>query len=245
MVYIVGIGPGSREYMLVKTIEILEKSDIIIGFKRAIESIAFIKDKNRILVKTLKEILDIINNNADKSISIVASGDPCFYGISDYINRNYKGELITVPGISSFQYFMAKLNKSWQEAYLGSLHGREENFIEKVKDYKISIWLTDKVNSPEKICKRLFKEKLSVKVYIGENLSYDDERILIGKPEEFIHREFYPMTNSCNTPPSKGGDNSSTSLDNLSKLVGSTNSQQVRFIDDLAVVVIENEIHKG
>lgn len=194
MVYIVGIGPGSREYMLVKAIEILEKSDIIIGFKRAIDSIVFIKDKNRILVKTLKGILDIINNNENKSIAIVASGDPCFYGISDYINRNYKGGLITIPGISSFQYLMSKLNKSWQGAYLGSLHGREENFIEKVKNHKISIWLTDKVNSPEKICKRLFREKLSVKVYIGENLSYDDERILIGKPEEFIHTEFYDLS---------------------------------------------------
>lgn len=194
MVYIVGLGPGSREYMLVKAIGVLENSDIIVGFKRAIDSIAFIKDKNRILVKTLKEILDIINNNVDKSISIVASGDPCFYGISDYINRNYNGRLITVPGISSFQYLMSKLNKSWQGAYLGSLHGREENFIEKVKSYKISIWLTDKVNSPKEICKRLFKENLLVKVYVGENLSYDDERILIGEPEEFMHREFYDLS---------------------------------------------------
>ena len=205
MVYIVGLGPGSREYMLVKAIDILEKSDIIVGFKRAIDSIAFIKDKNRILVKTLKEILDIINNNENKSIAIVASGDPCFYGISDYINRNYKGRLITIPGISSFQYLMSKLNKSWQGAHLGSLHGREENFIEKVKNYKISIWLTDKVNSPKEICKTLFREDLLVTVYVLESLSFDDEGFLIGKPEEFMHREF----------------------------------------DDLAVVVIENEIHKG
>ncbi|AJA47363.1 putative cobalt-precorrin-7 C(5)-methyltransferase [Clostridium pasteurianum DSM 525 = ATCC 6013] len=205
MIYIVGLGPGSREYMLVKTIDVLENSDIIIGFKRAMESIAFIKGENKVVVKNLKEILDIINNDADKSISIVASGDPCFYGISDYINRNYKGDLVTIPGVSSFQYLMAKLNKSWQGAYLGSLHGREEDFIEKVKKNKISIWLTDKVNSPKEICKSLFKESLLVKVYVGENLSYSDEKILIGKPEEFMHIEFY----------------------------------------DLAVVVIENEIHKG
>lgn len=194
MVYIVGLGPGNREYMLVKAIEALEKSDIIIGFKRAMESIAFIKGKNKVLVKNLKEILDIINNNEDKSISIIASGDPCFYGISDYINRNYKGNLTTVPGITSFQYLMSRLNKSWQGAYLGSLHGREENFIEKVKSHKVSIWLTDKVNSPKEICETLFRENLLVNVYIGENLSYDDERILIGEPKEFIHREFYDLS---------------------------------------------------
>lgn len=205
MVYIVGLGPGSREYMLVKAIETLDKSDVIIGFKRAMESIAFIKSENKVVVKTLKEILDIINNSEDKIISIIASGDPCFYGISDYINRNYNGKLTIVPGISSFQYLMSKLNKSWQGAYLGSLHGREENFIEKVKTHEISILLTDKVNSPKKICETLFKENLLVNVYIGENLSYDDERILIGEPKKFIHSEF----------------------------------------EDLAVVVIENEIYKG
>ncbi|WP_010238446.1 precorrin-6y C5,15-methyltransferase (decarboxylating) subunit CbiE [Clostridium arbusti] len=194
MVYIVGLGPGSKEYMLNKAIDTLRQSDMVIGFNRALSSIDFVHEEIKVVVKTLKEILDIIDNNSDKNISIVASGDPCFYGISDYINRNYKGNLVTVPGISSFQYLMSKLNKSWQGAYLGSLHGREENLIDIVKQNKNSIWLTDKVNSPKEICKTLFKENLLVKVYIGENLSYDDERILIGKPEEFINREFYDLS---------------------------------------------------
>lgn len=194
MVYIVGLGPGSKEYMLTKAIDTLRQSDMVIGFNRALSSIDFVHEEIKVVVKNLKEILDIINNNADKSISIVASGDPCFYGISDYINRNYKGSLVTVPGISSFQYLMSKLNKSWQGAYLGSLHGREENLIEIVKKSNVSIWLTDKVNSPKEICKKLFQNKLLVKVYIGENLSYEDERILIGNPEEFINREFYDLS---------------------------------------------------
>lgn len=193
MVYIVGLGPGSKEYMLLKAIAVLENSELIIGFSRALESIDFIKTR-KIETKNLREILNLININEDKKISVLASGDPAFYGISDYIRQNYNGNIEIIPGISSFQYLMAKLNKSWQHSYFGSLHGREEDFINKVKANKVSIWLTDKINSPNAICKRLEKEKVAVMVYVGENLSYKDERILYGTPEQLADEKFSDLS---------------------------------------------------
>ena len=193
MVYIVGIGPGNREYMLIKAISVLEQVDIIIGFKRAVESITFIK-KPKITANSLKDILTFIDKNVDKNIAVIASGDPLFYGIGEYIQNNYKGNLCIVPGISSFQYMMGKLEKSWQGAHLGSLHGRDEDFIKGVNDNKISIWLTDNKNTPQVMCKRLIKEEIKVTVYIGENLSYEDERITIGNPEQFVQEKFDNLT---------------------------------------------------
>jgi cobalt-precorrin-7 (C5)-methyltransferase len=193
MINIVGLGPGSREYILPKALEALESSEIIIGFARAIESIEFVRVQKE-TAKDLKEILSFIRLNKNKDISIVASGDPCFYGISDYVTRNISESVKVIPGISSFQYLMAKLNKSWQGSYLGSLHGREEVFIEKVRSNKISILLTDKINTPEAICSSLKEEKLSVKVYVGENLSYEDEKITIGIPEELMNIKFSDLS---------------------------------------------------
>lgn len=193
MVYIVGIGPGSKEYILPVAVETLKRSDIILGFSRAIESIDFI-DRKKEKVKTLSEILQYINENNDKIISIVASGDPCFYGITDYIKNNYNKEFQVITGISSFQYLCSKLNKSWNNSYLSSLHGREEEFIEKVRENNISIWLTDKKNSPSILCEKLFNESVPANVYIGENLSYKDEKIYIGKPEEFINCKFSELS---------------------------------------------------
>ncbi|SQB32326.1 precorrin-6y C5,15-methyltransferase subunit CbiE [Clostridium sporogenes] len=46
-VYIVGLGPGHKDYMLQGAINNLEKVDIIIGFKRAIESLDFIKNNKK------------------------------------------------------------------------------------------------------------------------------------------------------------------------------------------------------
>ncbi|MEL5898603.1 precorrin-6y C5,15-methyltransferase (decarboxylating) subunit CbiE [Clostridium sporogenes] len=192
-VYIVGLGPGHKDYMLQGAINNLEKVDIIIGFKRAIESLDFIKN-NKKIVNKLSEILDYIKENKDKNISIVASGDPCFYGISNYIKNNYGGKIEVIPGISSYQYMMAKINESWQNSFLGSLHGREEEFIEKVKSYEKSIWLTDKNNSPDKLCGILTENNIKAEIIVGENLSYKDEKIIKGKPEELENMSFGELT---------------------------------------------------
>ena len=71
---------------------------------------------------------------------------------------------------------------------MGSMHGREENFIEVVKENKLSIWLTDKKNTPSELSKRLIENSIDCTIYVGENLSYEDENITIGSPREICKR---------------------------------------------------------
>lgn len=193
MVYIVGIGPGNPKYIIPLAVEIMEKVDIVIGFERAIGSLAEVNAK-KIIVKTLENILNFIRENKEKNIAIVASGDPCFYGIVSYIKNNFEGKIEIIPGISSFQYLMCKLQKPWQNAYLGSMHGRQEEFISITREYETSVWLTDKSNSPQVLCKRLYENNISARVYVGEELSYDDERITAGTVEEIMDKSFESLS---------------------------------------------------
>ena len=193
MVYIVGLGPGSKDYILPKAIDTLKKSNVIIGFKRLINDLDFI-NTNIIVISSLRETLEYIQQNGqDNIISLVASGDPTFFGISEYIKKNYPGNIVVIPGISSFQYLTTKLNKSWNYAFTGSVHARNEDFIEKVKVNKLSIWLTDNKNNSAFLCKLLNENNIECTVIIGEHLSYENERILQGKPIEFINEEVSDM----------------------------------------------------
>lgn len=192
MFYIVGIGPGSKEYMINKAFDILNKCDYIIGFKRAVDSLSFIKNK-KIYIKNLNELNKFIKKDGsycDKNIAFAASGDPCFYGISNYVKCKAEVEFEIVPGISSFQYLTSKVKIPWNNAVLESLHGRDGDFLDKVKSSDTSIWLTDNENNPQKLCRMLVESGINCRVTIGENLSYADERIYIGKPEEFMSKEF-------------------------------------------------------
>ncbi|OCB00143.1 precorrin-6y C5,15-methyltransferase (decarboxylating) subunit CbiE [Clostridium beijerinckii] len=191
MIYIVGLGPGHKDYIMPKALEILKKSNIIIGFKRALDSLEFI-DNKKIYINKLSDINEYICDEKNRSmiISIVASGDPTFYGITNYIKSKATLEFQVIPGISSFQYLTCKLNMSWNNAYLGSLHGRKEDFLTVVNNHDLSIWLTDKENNPAILCEILHKEKVRCKVVIGENLSYEDEIITNGIPEEFMDKKY-------------------------------------------------------
>ena len=193
MVYIVGLGPGNKDYILPKAIDTLRKSNVIIGFSRLINDLDFI-NTNKIVMSSLRETLEYIQQNGqDNIISLVASGDPTFLGISEYIKKNYPGNIVVIPGLSSFQYLTAKLNKSWSYAFTGSVHARNEDFIEKVKENKLSIWLTDNKNNSTFLCKLLNENNIECTVIIGEHLSYENERILQGRPREFINEEVSDM----------------------------------------------------
>lgn len=59
MIYIVGLGPGHRDYIMPKALEILKKSNIIIGFKRALDSLEFV-DNKKIYINKLSDINEYI-----------------------------------------------------------------------------------------------------------------------------------------------------------------------------------------
>lgn len=195
MIYIVGLGPGHRDYIMQKALNTMEKSDVIIGFKRAINSVDFI-DNKKICIKTLSDIDEFICNEENKkiNISIVASGDPTFYGITNYIKGKSQCDFEIIPGISSFQYLTSKVKLPWNTAYLGSLHGRNDDFFNIVNNNPLSIWLTDKENNPAVLCEILYNGKIKCKVIIGENLSYEDETISVGLPIEFLNKKFSALS---------------------------------------------------
>lgn len=200
MIYIVGLGPGHKDYIMPKALEIMKKSNMIIGFKRALDSLDFI-DNKKVYINKLSDLDKFIfndnNNNIENSqenISIVASGDPTFYGITNYVKSKLSFDFEVIPGISSFQYLTCKVKVPWNNGYLGSLHGRGEGFLEQINNNELSIWLTDKENNPAVLCEKLCSADIKCRVIIGENLSYEDEIISEGNPNEFVNKEFSSLS---------------------------------------------------
>ncbi len=175
MLIIAGVGPGNPKYLTCDVKMRIENAEHILAFDRVANSLKNIRE-DIIEVNKVEEILTYIAK--EKEILLLASGDPNFYGIVDFLKKKGLGIKEVLPGLSSFQYMMGKLQKSWQNAYFISLHGREEN-LEKINSYKLSILLIDKDNTPNKISKELYNLNIRGKIYAGFNLSYDDEKIIV------------------------------------------------------------------
>ncbi|MBU3190235.1 precorrin-6y C5,15-methyltransferase (decarboxylating) subunit CbiE [Clostridium bowmanii] len=174
---IIGMGPGNINYLTMEAIKAIKSADRVIAFGRIASTAKTIVND----VIEVNRVQEIIENLDDEVTTVVlASGDPCYFGIIDFLVK--KGIVLgeVIPGISSFQYMMTKLKKSWQDALLISLHGRNENLV-KVTKSKLSVILTDSKNNPNFISKQLYNLGVTGKIYTGYNLSYDEEVILCNK----------------------------------------------------------------
>ncbi|MGO1371046.1 MAG: precorrin-6y C5,15-methyltransferase (decarboxylating) subunit CbiE [Senegalia sp. (in: firmicutes)] len=188
-IHIIGLGPGHEDYMLPIARKKINESDIIIGAKRNLGNIDTSDKETFDISKGLSKMIDYINENIEnKTIAVVVSGDTGFFSLKSFIKKNLKDvEMNIIPGISSVQYMFSRINESWEDAYFLSLHGRNDDILEIVKQNKKLAILTDKIWNPQKIAKELVDNHIKNKIiYVGENLSYDDEKIYKGSPKDII-----------------------------------------------------------
>lgn len=178
---IVGLGVGNIDYMTYLGIKTIKSSEVVIGGERQIKDITpILTNQTRYIIKNFSDMILFIEENREKNISVIVSGDTGFYSLLNYMKRYFKNEdLNIVPGISSFQYLFSKIGESWESYGLYSAHGRELDIIEVLKNSIAGIvLLTDNKNSPYYIGRILMKNKISgIKMIVGENLSYENEKI--------------------------------------------------------------------
>ena len=193
---VLGLGPGNLDYTLPIVLREIEKSDVIIGGIRHIESLGKCAENKEYcyINADLQRILDFIEQNRNKKISLILSGDTGFYRMLTFMKKHFRAdELNVIPGISSIQYMFAKISEYWNDAFISSVHGREVNYIEKLREFKKIGLLTDKKNTPQKIAEALVEAGMEEAIiFVGENLSYENEKITKMKAREMmkIEKEF-------------------------------------------------------
>ncbi|MCX6089249.1 MAG: precorrin-6y C5,15-methyltransferase (decarboxylating) subunit CbiE [Candidatus Atribacteria bacterium] len=188
MVTVVGIGPGTWEYVTPAALQKIEGADVLVGGKR---QLALFQDIDCIKIPFEKGMDFPVLFHRTGQIVILASGDPGLYGVLNLVLKYVSKEYIEViPGISSVQYIMAKLRMPMKNMAVISLHGREEDIASKVKEYDTLVVLTDENHDPRFIAQILkqggIKDRI---VYVGQNLSYENEKIERYTVEELMENQ--------------------------------------------------------
>lgn len=195
---LVGIGMGSIQGMTIEALETCKKADVIIGAKRMVEQVEYL-GKTIFVSYKIEVIKEYIEQHREfENIVIVLSGDTGFYSGAKKLIESLADKKICqredieiINGISSVVYFCGKLKMSWEDVTLMSLHGREQNIIGAIKKKKKVFVLVGERNGIHTICKQLLQFGLDkVMLYVGENLSYPDEKITVGTPHELVEKKF-------------------------------------------------------
>ena len=114
------------------------------------------------------------------TVSVLVSGDVGFFSAAGRLRQQLMqhGEVRLVCGLSSMQYFCAKLGVSYDDACVRSLHGRVGSILGAVSYHKKTFVLTGGENTAPKVCKTLADAGLGgLTVHLGENLGAKNERI--------------------------------------------------------------------
>jgi len=174
MIRLVGMGPGSMKYVTMEAINRIKGADKILAFGRIARTASEIRPDIQVMSR-VEEALGMLE--AGKDTVILASGDPCFYGILDFFQKKGVDIGEVVPGLSSMQYMMAKLKKSWHNTALLSFHGREAD-VQSITKGNTAVILADGSHTPRFISAYLHDRGVKGRIYAGFNLSYEDECIV-------------------------------------------------------------------
>lgn len=202
-IYIIGIGPGSSEYLTKKAVDTVKTSDYTVGSTRAID---LFDDVNNKIAFNVKDLLDKLEKGMDlaiegNTVSILSTGDPGFSGVLNTVLRianekNFPEEKIEViPGISSLQLAAARNHIQWDNANVMTFHGREniEDILKVINNGKTTIALPSK--KVRDMAQFLLDNGVDEhrEVVVCERLSYDDEKIVQSTLKDIANSEFTYM----------------------------------------------------
>ena len=195
---VVGLGPGNIKYLSTSGIDCIKEAEIIIGSTRQLSDLkTIISEKQEIyILGKLNELITYLKENVERKITIIVSGDTGYYSLVPYLSKNLTKDILNIiPNISSYQYLFSKLGENWQNFRLASVHGREFNYIKNINDEDIAglVLLTDDIQNPYEITKKLYTNGIrNLIIIVGENLSYDNEKITILEIENYkkLNRKF-------------------------------------------------------
>jgi precorrin-6Y C5,15-methyltransferase (decarboxylating) len=196
---IIGIGEDGIEGLSKIALSVLNQAQIIVGGERHLAMLSPEDPREKIPWKSpfKNSIQEIINRRGQgKSICILASGDPMFYGVGATITKQIPiAEITIIPSSSAFSLACSRLGWNFTEIETLSLCGRPISLLQSYiyPGAKLLI-LSEGKNTPEIVAETLTKQGYrNSKITVLERMGGENERILTGIADNWNYQEIAPL----------------------------------------------------
>ncbi len=181
-----GVGPGTG--ITSAAAEAVREADLVVGAERMLQ-IPEAAGKKSLCEYAPSKIFPYLAEHPEfKNVALLVSGDVGFYSAAKSMlakvdPREYDVRLHC--GISSVQYLCARAGVPWQDVKLISAHGKMANIVGNVRCNPAVFSLLNGKEGVKEMCAQLSEYGMShVKVAIGCDLGYPEEKFIYGTPEE-------------------------------------------------------------
>ena len=125
---IVGLGPGSPEYITPLAAKAVKGAEILVGARRLID--LFPNHRAKTIIEMGSQVETVLEEMAglqDRPMVVLVSGDPGLSSLARPVIARFGREACRViPGISSIQVAFARLGLDWGKARIIDAHGRTQ-----------------------------------------------------------------------------------------------------------------------
>ena len=192
-VYLIGAGPGAGSLFTGEAVRCLQEADCVIGAQRILQSCEQIVQKPQFCAYKAEDVAAFLKAHSEyRKAALVYSGDIGFYSAAMGMAEALQGfRVMPVSGISTAQYFLDRIGVGWQDTELVSRHGKQTCLIPLLLRKGKVFALLGREGEAAEICRSLLELGLyRVRVAVGERLSYPEERIVQGTPQELSEMDF-------------------------------------------------------
>lgn len=195
--YVIGVGADGASGLTPRSREIVEGAELLVGTQRLLATIPEGSAERWTANPGAAEVLARIEAALDgRTVAVLASGDPGFFGIGKLLVRRLGKERVEIiPHVGSVQLAFARIKESWEDAAFLSAHGRSlEGLVSAVKGSAKVAVLTDETNTPAAIARALLAAGIDgYRAYLCENLGAPNERVREAGLAELVHMESAPL----------------------------------------------------
>lgn len=191
MIFAIGVGPGSPEYLTIKAKNEVESADIVVGFKPALNTVKeFAKGEVIEIPSHAREaefLKYVADKSGDKKCVFCFTGDPNFSASQLLDKIALYDEVEILPGISSAQVAASKAKVAFEDSLFisfhkgGSIEREKGGLLSGLKESKNIILFPRPYDfMPKEIAEYLMQNGVSpdTEVIIYENLTMNEKESL-------------------------------------------------------------------
>ena len=183
--YIIGAGMGTPDTLTGEARRALDEADAVFATARLAALSA------KAVVCPFGELAARAVGANGQTVAVLVSGDVGFFSAAVRLREQLipHGEVRLICGLSSLQYFCAKVGVPYDDVCVRSLHGRAGSILGAVSYHKKVFVLTGGVQNAQTVCRTLVDAGLGgLTVYLGENLGMEKKRIAHGTASELAEQ---------------------------------------------------------
>jgi len=171
-------------------------ADLLVGGVRHLERFPKVKGEVLAIKRDIENVLDTVAGarGAGKTVVVLATGDPLWFGIGTSLIRRFGREAVTVhPAVASPQVALARLGLSMDRAIVLSRHKEASTDLGLLRYFSVGVVLTAGKVGPSQIARDLLETIPDSGTWSGavcQRLGAPDEATIQGVLADFIGERF-------------------------------------------------------